>query len=1309
MTIGKRLLCIGGMIIAVILAIVAIIILSLRLFTWHITDDSAFLRWIPVPSSVKAGWQEISFHLEGPELVVSIAKLHVDYLPQGGSQQHYNVEKAHIDLNLWRSLRLRQPAFDRLDIQQPNIRLVQSSNGEWFPPGNGNGGFDFTLSDLERWVTNVAGSRASITQGTVDLEGLAAHHQVQVNQAELVVGKQGKTALQLKGTMDNAQRAGVTLQALLSPENGTQGQAELFGDAYQVSTIASMFTLPMHYDFSSQGKLHAQLHWRGMEQADLRIATQLPSLHIDRTEDNQAPLNLQDVSLKAAMNFDHGKWTGAMADLGAKDDQGNRLAIPSHGSIRGQGQKMNILLPDFQLEPANLFWGILPISPHLETFLTHMHPRGHVWGATISFDMSPHIPGRERVRFQAGVFGAEFSPYDESPGVGPINGWVDTTLLKGSADLQGSDSTLEMPHLFARAWPLDQVSGTLNWITKPRYTELNARDLMLQRTGAGTVKGNLLLSLPDDERKRLALNVKLENGKLTDPLQWVPVHTISKSLGDWLTTNIHQAEVPNGSLDMVMVFGAPEGHPEEERKVDFADPKGPSHLHLDLTIKNGKLGYMDGWPPLDQVDGQFSLNGEDMKGTIQHADLKGLTGSNGIFSFHDHVLKASAPSIVGDASGLLGVLQEAHFDSSSIHTQFNQWSAHGPLQGNLSVEIPFDGKDAHKVHLIGQGSIHDATAVLNAKHLTFSQLSGQGKLEIDQGKLRLTGTGQAHAFDGPAHAVVDLNDGVGGVRFSGRANAQAPLKWLGIDGLAPNITGPVNYTGSALIRRSGGPFVLSVRSNLRGLALPFPAPLGKSAAEVAPLNMDIDLSQGIGSVNLADRLFVRWRHEMKQGQIWVQQWPSRPTWQSDDGWVINWHAPRLDPMAWQSVISRIDFKRLGSSSGSSRKGGGSSDSSIVFNGGSLKTECLVYQEHCLGSLFAIGYQTHNNWYGQLKGPLVSGSGSYVPSKQTPINITLDHVALDPVLNQLLEDSKKAANKPKAFSNNLYQNVFTLVPNRSPLMAYPAGMASVPAGHLEIQDIQARNERGHVSLDWHADASGITIPNLKAELAGSQLQSSLRWSKVGDASVTTGRATLEKGDIARLFALMNQPKVVTTPHGGRIDTSFSWPGAPWQPDWRSVTGTIEGHINGGNFESIQSNSARLIGLLNLDNLFRRLRLDFTDLTGKGIAFNHIDGGFALSDGLLTTSGPIVIRSPITTFSFDGQVDLIKRTLDEQLNITLPVSETLPIAALAIGAPEIGGILLLLHWAFGHWVDQVTELHYAVSGPWTQPTFKMERPN
>ena len=56
--------------------------------------------------------------------------------------------------------------------------------------------------------------------------------------------------------------------------------------------------------------------------------------------------------------------------------------------------------------------------------------------------------------------------------------------------------------------------------------------------------------------------------------------------------------------------------------------------------------------------------------------------------------------------------------------------------------------------------------------------------------------------------------------------------------------------------------------------------------------------------------------------------------------------------------------------------------------------------------------------------------------------------------------------------------------------------------------------------------------------------------------------------------------------------------------------------------------------------------------------------------------------------------------------MPGRQTLPIAAIAVGAPVVGGALFIADQLFGSALDRATTIHYRARGPWTSPQVTLE---
>ncbi|MDT4877002.1 hypothetical protein D3C84_589290 [compost metagenome] len=136
--------------------------------------------------------------------------------------------------------------------------------------------------------------------------------------------------------------------------------------------------------------------------------------------------------------------------------------------------------------------------------------------------------------------------------------------------------------------------------------------------------------------------------------------------------------------------------------------------------------------------------------------------------------------------------------------------------------------------------------------------------------------------------------------------------------------------------------------------------------------------------------------------------------------------------------------------------------------------------------------------------------------------------------------------------------------------------------------------------------------------------------------------------------------------------------------------------------------RVFGLLNFNSIGRRLRLDFSDLLGKGLAYDRVKGLLVGSEGRFVTREPIKLEGPSSGLELDGTMDLAADRIDAKLLVTLPVSTNLPLAALIVGAPAIGGALFVVDKLLGDKVARFASVQYKVQGSWKNPKITFDKP-
>ncbi|HAO01513.1 MAG TPA: DUF3971 domain-containing protein, partial [Halomonas sp.] len=337
----------------------------------------------------------------------------------------------------------------------------------------------------------------------------------------------------------------------------------------------------------------------------------------------------------------------------------------------------------------------------------------------------------------------------------------------------------------------------------------------------------------------------------------------------------------------------------------------------------------------------------------------------------------------------------------------------------------------------------------------------------------------------------------------------------------------------------------------------------------------------------------------------------------------------------------------------------------------------------------------------LSGDMLSGRLDYQPTSERPLDVAISMLVLDRLLDLPAKEHDATVAAPDSWVDAIETQYVAPV-------AIPDWLAEMPNGRLRLADISVGGTRfGPLTAYWQTDDRRFSLSPVGLTLGQLSARGELVWEGNAVNSRTRADISIQGGDVGTALERLNQP-VAMRSRTTDLAAELTWPGAPWQLDLSRAGGEMSADIRDGRFVTLESTPARLVGLLNFDNILRRLRFDFSDLTGQGTAFDRVHGTADVAGGQLLLRGPLQIDAPATTLTLTGSVNLLQRELDQRLGVTLPVSQSLPIAAIAVGAPIVGGALFLADQIFGDALDQATTIYYRVRGPWTSPQVTLEGP-
>ncbi|MFN3786148.1 MAG: AsmA-like C-terminal region-containing protein, partial [Thiothrix sp.] len=181
---------------------------------------------------------------------------------------------------------------------------------------------------------------------------------------------------------------------------------------------------------------------------------------------------------------------------------------------------------------------------------------------------------------------------------------------------------------------------------------------------------------------------------------------------------------------------------------------------------------------------------------------------------------------------------------------------------------------------------------------------------------------------------------------------------------------------------------------------------------------------------------------------------------------------------------------------------------------------------------------------------------------------------------------------------------------------------------------------------------------------------------------------------------------TSLQGGELyaTATLQWRGAPFEFALAQLNGKVQANLGKGSLTDVEPGVGRLLGLLDIQRLPARLKLDFRDMTAKGVAFDRIYGNFTLENGRLYTHDT-VIEAAAMVVGIQGSTDLVLKQHQQTVTIVPNLRSALPVVGVAVGGFGAGAALLLLNSVTDKsavaTLQNNTGLRYQVRGGWDDP--------
>ena len=839
---------------------------------------------------------------------------------------------------------------------------------------------------------------------------------------------------------------------------------------------------------------------------------------------------------------------------------------------------------------------------------------------------------------------------------------IEVALERMKLDLSGDRLQLRpagsaafgIPALYARKLEFDRVGGTVGI----RSNRVDVTGLALKhRELEMIVDGVVQLH---EETPVLDLVVDLPRLTPDSPRRWLPRRGIGPNTRNWLDEALVELESAEA---VTTLFGAPttwSGHV----------PDGA--VNSRILFSGLQLAYARNWPVARQLDGTVEFSGESMHAVVESGRVAGVAlhaPEIRIAETRDAEIELDLASVDSGAGELARLVRALPLGDTEKALQVLEWS--GPANAEANVWLPVKHREDWR--LAGRVDFGGADMAVRDHGISVANISGQIPFTRERlGPGMLSGRMQDEAVEIALDSWFQPEFSLG---LRGRLPLKGllPVGWKSnLSDILTRIAGDaefeIEFAGRRPATDEGAQ--MKVTSSLEGVILDLPLPLRKSAAEVWPFEFVLPLDDELrpARFRVDERFAGRWLMTSDYWQLGLGLGGVQVDLPVAENFIVEGVLSALEIDQWLGLLTSVSEHGL-------KPGGSESDLSgwmdvVVGN--------LRVQRRSLGEMRLALNREDNYWRLNGSGERVHGSVRFPASGKVDRALIADIQNLHWPAAAL--DAPETLNQPSE-----------LDPRRLPSL-------DILIRQFEWGDL----DLGEFRLNSHHDAQGLQIEQVSSQGDDLEMTGSGEWRWVDGEPRSEMRLRLAADNLGR--TLKEAGFDVALQRGQAvIEMNGNWPGSPIDFSLQRLEGNLELVVTDGVIPAAGPGVGRVLGLISLNSIPRRLRLDFSDVFGEGLAFDRAAGRFELSGGVASTDD-LRIDAPAAEIRMRGHTNLEDRTYDQTMIVRPGVGSALPVIGALAGGPVGAAAGAALQQIFSKPLSGISEARYAVTGTWEAPVLQ-----
>ncbi|GAA3973124.1 YhdP family protein [Allohahella marinimesophila] len=907
-----------------------------------------------------------------------------------------------------------------------------------------------------------------------------------------------------------------------------------------------------------------------------------------------------------------------------------------------------------------------------------------------------------------------------APMIERLDAYLHVEDSRGHVTYADEDVGLQFPDLYEESWQLPYAEGRVDWSFYNGITQVWGTRMTLDRPNEkpGLLQAEFDLLNPDaeDQPESLQLAIHMHEADSALVAAFLPTRILDKALSEWVLDAVQGGQIRRGSYFYSGVVG------------EAADATNSSS-QMAFDVQDGTLKFAEEWPALTELSTRLKITDDSVSADISTAKINGLPISNGRVELREDkgqsLLDASFTS-QPEAADWNYWLRSSPV-AETTRPVAGDWQLSGPSVVSTALTVNLDSAEAEALRV--RIDANDMSVSSKEHDLSADQVRGRFEYSMANGvsgkseHLRLQGEKASLSIQSPVwnEATQQVQ-----VRASTRVSLASLRKRVTLPEVVrleggAEISSIFGWTGTANNDR----YSLLIRSDLRGVAFDYPQPFGKSADERRNLELEVRWSEQARAKDYRFQL-----GELVGGDISVVTSGTGATSDLEDlQGRIRFGGIKADNRV------RMNFDRLGQPAAPvpgqlPDVSGGLDISGYLPRLNVSEWRAFLSKEYGQDDQGEIAVLVDEPVLNQRARQLVSNW----PDWLTGVDLTIAELMLDETLY------KEFAILASRNTDNSV-DVAVDVPNlMKGAIRVPGGANEYPTARLAYLKIpeaegEASDEKstftptdvplGDVSIDaldygaqslgswrWIAEKrdEGVVFRDLRATVEGARLEGRLSWLR---EPITQQQTTILTGELSgekfeQIYSHFQGPAPMTAADY-RFKTGVVWTGTPFDFSWENLSGQISMRLRDGRFTetSRSADLFKVFSVLNMDTLVRRLKLDFSDIYEAGISYDDIEGSAKIKEGVVDFESPLAIQATSSAFQLTGTMSMVTDALDMELLVVLPLTKNLPLAALLVGAPQIGGALFLIDKLMGDALSKLTSATYELTGTLEDPEVNLKQ--